>query len=86
MVAKYLVEEADWWEVLKKLHMQFAHSPRLRKLLKNSGKWESGMGKVLKEIEGNCTSMVCVVRRRTRQNRRPVVSFPRADRVGLYCI
>ena len=39
------------------------------------------MEEVLKQIEKKCKSMVCVSRK-TRQNKKPVVGFPRADRLG----
>ena len=77
LVSLTLDEEENWEAALLKLHNQFAHSGRLRKLIETAGRWKPGMEKVLEKIQKEYTATVC-----RAKCTRPVVAFPRATQFG----
>ena len=79
-----LDEPKSWKKELKKLHSQMCHVPikRIKSNLERGGVWKPEMEDILTDIEKKCKVNDCRSRAGGQRGRRPVVSFPRALRVG----
>ena len=83
-MVKVLDEPKSWKKELKKIHSQMCHVPvkRIKSNLERGGVWKPEMEDILTDIEKKCKVNDCRSRAGGQRGRRPVVSFPRALRVG----
>ena len=83
-MVKVLDEPKSWKKELKKIHSQMCHVPvkRIKFNLERGGVWKPEMEDILTDIEKKCKVNDCRSRAGGQRGRRPVVSFPRALRVG----
>ena len=84
LIVRVLDDPASWKKELTKLHSQLCHVPvkRIRSNLERGGVWKPEMEEILNGIERKCKVNDCRSRAGGQRGKRPVVSFPKAFRVG----
>ena len=84
LMARVFDDPTTWKKELTKLHSQLCHVPvkRIKANLERGGVWQPEMGDILNDIEKKCKVNDCRSRAGGQRGRRPVVSFPKAFRVG----
>lgn len=84
LMARVFDDPTTWKKELTKLHSQLCHVPvkRVKANLERGGVWQPEMEDILNDIEKKCKVNDCRSRAGGQRGRRPVVSFPKAFRVG----
>merc|ERR1711867_207586 len=84
LMVKVFEDPKSWKDELKKLHSQMCHAPvrRIKTNLERGNVWKPEMESILIDIERKCKVNDCRSRAGGQRGRKPVVSFPKALRVG----